>query len=179
MNDYKKEIIELVTVSMANEVMEANSGLGNDNDFIWCNSHQSLKDLILACQYSKRVFNNSTNPRVKAVENPNLFTSRGSLHQSRAPGILLHAANGLVPAWDGHRVNRHGWVGVFRSRLDQQSTINQESLLPWLTSANSSSLTTTSHNMAAMLFVPKNCQTLGGQREGGAVGGQSALAAIY
>ncbi|GFO26429.1 hypothetical protein PoB_005293400 [Plakobranchus ocellatus] len=34
--------------------------------------------------------------------------------------------------------------------------INQESLLPWLTSANSSSLDTAGHNMAAMLFVPKN-----------------------
>ncbi|GFO16985.1 hypothetical protein PoB_004349000 [Plakobranchus ocellatus] len=32
---------------------------------------------------------------------------------SRAPGILLHAANGLAPAWGGHRVNHHGWVGVF------------------------------------------------------------------
>ncbi|GFO30787.1 hypothetical protein PoB_005729200 [Plakobranchus ocellatus] len=41
-------------------------------------------------------------------------TNRGSLHQSGAPGILQPAANGLVPAWGGHRVNRHGWVGVFR-----------------------------------------------------------------
>ncbi|GFN78423.1 hypothetical protein PoB_000492900 [Plakobranchus ocellatus] len=46
----------------------------------------------------------------KAVENPNFFTNRGSLQQSGAPGILLHAANGLAPAWGGHRVNRHGWV---------------------------------------------------------------------
>ncbi|GFO44654.1 hypothetical protein PoB_007115900 [Plakobranchus ocellatus] len=70
MDDYKKEIIELVTVSMANEVMEANSGLRNDNDFIWCNSHRSLKDLKLACQYSKRVFNSSTSPRVFVVVDP-------------------------------------------------------------------------------------------------------------
>ncbi|GFO15616.1 ER membrane protein complex subunit 3-like [Plakobranchus ocellatus] len=41
----------------------------------------------------------------------------------------------------------------------QQSTINQESLVPWLTSANSSSLTVTGHNMAAMLIVPKNRQS--------------------
>ncbi|GFN79371.1 hypothetical protein PoB_000587700 [Plakobranchus ocellatus] len=59
------------------------------------------------------------------------------------------------------------------------STINQESLVPWLTSANSSSLITTGHNMAAMLFEPKNRQSQGGRKEGGAVGGQSALAAIY
>ncbi|GFO19773.1 hypothetical protein PoB_004627800 [Plakobranchus ocellatus] len=63
--------------------------------------------------------------------------------------------------------------------LTQQSTINQESLVPWLTSANSSSLTVTGHNMAAMLIVPKNRQSQGGRKEGSAVGGQSALAAIY
>ncbi|GFN86875.1 hypothetical protein PoB_001338100 [Plakobranchus ocellatus] len=61
----------------------------------------------------------------------------------------------------------------------EQSTINQESLVPWLTSANSSSLTVTGHNMAAMLIVPKNRQSQGGRKEGSAVGGQSALAAIY
>ncbi|GFN80082.1 hypothetical protein PoB_000658800 [Plakobranchus ocellatus] len=60
-----------------------------------------------------------------------------------------------------------------------QSRRNQESLVPWLTSANSSSLTATGHNMAAMLFVPKNRQSQGGRKEGSAVGGQSALAAIY
>ncbi|GFO39165.1 hypothetical protein PoB_006567000 [Plakobranchus ocellatus] len=56
---------------------------------------------------------------------------------------------------------------------------NQESLLPWLTSPNSSSLATTAHNMAAMLFVPKNRQVQGGRKEGSAVGRQSALAVIY
>ncbi|GFO40475.1 hypothetical protein PoB_006698000 [Plakobranchus ocellatus] len=61
-----------------------------------------------------------------------------------------------------------------------RSTINQASLLPWLTSANSSPTTpTTGHNMAAMLFVPKNRQSQVGRKEGSAVGGQSALAAIY
>ncbi|GFO06824.1 hypothetical protein PoB_003332900 [Plakobranchus ocellatus] len=40
--------------------------------------------------------------------------NRGSLHPSGQPGILLHAANGLAPAWGGHRVNRYGRIGVLR-----------------------------------------------------------------
>ncbi|GFO34142.1 hypothetical protein PoB_006064700 [Plakobranchus ocellatus] len=69
-----------------------------------------------------------------------------------------------------------------RQRLhntSDQSTINQESLLPWLTSVNSSSLTTIGHNMTAMLFVPKTAKSLARRKEGSAVGRQSALAVIY
>ncbi|GFO02822.1 hypothetical protein PoB_002932700 [Plakobranchus ocellatus] len=67
-------------------------------------------------------------------------------------------------------------VCVERGQCRQQSSINQESLQPWLTSANSSSLTSnsiTDHNMAAMFFVLKNRQVSGwakrGQRSGRAV----------
>ncbi|GFO09652.1 hypothetical protein PoB_003615700 [Plakobranchus ocellatus] len=46
----------------------------------------------------------------------------------------------------------------------QQSRINQESLLPWLTSSNSSSLITTGHNMAECFLCRKPPSHLVGER---------------
>ncbi|GFO27777.1 hypothetical protein PoB_005428200 [Plakobranchus ocellatus] len=54
-------------------------------------------------------------------------------------------------------------------RTEKTEYDKQESLLLWLISANSSSLTTTGHNMAAMLFVPKNRQSQDGRKEGSAI----------
>ncbi|GFO03538.1 hypothetical protein PoB_003004300 [Plakobranchus ocellatus] len=61
----------------------------------------------------------------------------------------------------------------------EQSRINQESLLPWLTSANSSSLTITGQQHGRDAFCAENRQVAGwakrGQRSGRAVGTSSNL----
>ncbi|GFN80521.1 hypothetical protein PoB_000702700 [Plakobranchus ocellatus] len=91
----------------------------------------------------------------------------------------LTATSVLQVSHDKSRRLQCGPTLRVKSLGEQQSTIKQESLVPWLTSANSSSLTATGHNMAAMLIVPKNRQSQGGRKEGSAVGGRSAQAAIY
>ncbi|GFO14927.1 hypothetical protein PoB_004143200 [Plakobranchus ocellatus] len=80
----------------------------------------------------------------------------GTVNES---GTLSRAVYGVK----GSR-GKSGRLSSKLSERQQQSKGLLESLLPWLTSANSSSLTTTCHNMATMLFVPKTLSRRVGER---------------